>query len=83
MGLPVVDGGCVWLAMVLYSRAGIAALCGYAAKKGKHNGLCDVTSIVVTEVPIWRRGYAAAIPSAIYTMAKASIRGGDLIHHAV
>ena len=51
MGLPVVDGGCVWLTMVLCSHAGIAALHGYTAKKGKHNGLCDVTSIVVTGVP--------------------------------
>jgi hypothetical protein len=38
----------VWLTVVLYSSVGIA---GLHAKKGKHNGLRDVTGIVVTDLP--------------------------------
>src|SRR6266478_6343234 len=58
---------------------------GYAPKKGKHNGLCDVTRIVVTEgsnLEGWLCCHNGN-PSAIRTMAKASIRGGDLMHHTV
>lgn len=42
---------CVWLNVVLYSYAGNAARHGLITKKGKDNGLRDVTSFVVTRLP--------------------------------